>query len=289
MPPSQPINLRMSKLPVVKWGAEIEAESGNESSIKTGVCSPRPNESRPLAIAARENIHCCHGMHPLDSPAWSALTTHQSSIALVEGMARRFPPEMAVHGALALPIPPAWESLARLARVPVGLFTREPLRTPPGWTVTRHVELLEMVHAGGEDVPFTGASAELVELNESDLPQMSAVYEATRPGRKLCPRIQKLGTFLGIRQDGRLVAMAGLRMHLPGYREITTVATMPGFEGRGYAMALVGSLGERILEHGETPFLTVRTDNERAINIYKRLGFRERIRLHSTSVVAGTS
>jgi ribosomal protein S18 acetylase RimI-like enzyme len=243
----------------------------------------------PLAICVRQNIHCSRHMHPLDNPAWSALTTHQSSLALVEGMARRFPPEMAVHGALALPIPQAWESLARLARAPVGLFTHEPLHTPPGWTVTRHVELLEMVHAGGEDTPFSGARADVIELGEIDLPQMSALYEATRPGRKICPRIQKLGTFLGIRQDGRLVAMAGLRMHLPGYREITTVATMPGFEGRGYAMALVGSLVERIRERGESPFLTVRTDNERAINIYKRLGFRERIHLHSTSVVAGTS
>lgn len=228
-------------------------------------------------------------MHPLDNPAWTALTTHQSSIALVEGMARRFPPEMAAHGALALPIPQAWDSLSRLARVPVGLFTHEPLQIPSGWTVTRHVELLEMVHAGNDEIPFSGARVDVVELNETDLPQMSAVYEATRPGRKICPRIQKLGPFLGIRTDGKLVAMAGLRMHVPGYREITTVATMPEFEGRGFAMALVGALVERILDRGETPFLTVRSDNTRAINIYKRLGFHERIRLHSTSVVAGAA
>lgn len=224
-------------------------------------------------------------MHPLDNPAWTALTTHQATIALVEGMARRFPPEMAVHGALALPIPPAWDSLARLARVPVGLFTHEPLQVPPGWKVTRHVELLEMVHSDSEKVPFAGARVDVVELSDADVPQMSALYEATRPGRKMCPRIQKLGTFLGVRKDDKLVAMAGLRMHVPGYREITTVATLPEFEGRGFAMALVGSLVERIRGRDDYPFLTVRTDNTRAINIYKRLGFKERIRLHSTSVV----
>src|SRR5262249_11689394 len=87
-------------------------------------------------------------MHPLDNPAWSALTTHQSQIALVEGMARRYPPEMAVHGALALQMPQAWEALARLARVPVGVFSIAPLRLLPGWTVTRHVELFQMVHEG---------------------------------------------------------------------------------------------------------------------------------------------
>jgi ribosomal protein S18 acetylase RimI-like enzyme len=226
-------------------------------------------------------------MHPLDNPAWTALTTHQSAIALVEGMARRFPPEMAVHGALALPMPQAWESLARLARAPVGLFSAAPLQLPSGWTVTRHVELFQMVQ---EDTASSAAAsskdaAEVIELKESDLPEMSALYEATRPGRKICQRIQKLGTFLGIRHEEKLVAMAGLRMHLPGYREITTVATLPGFEGRGYATALVTALAERIRERNERPFLTVRTDNARAIAIYLRLGFRGRTRLHSTSVV----
>jgi len=225
-------------------------------------------------------------MHPLDNPAWSALTTHQAQLALVEGMARRFPPEMAVHGALALPMPQAWQSMARLARVPVALFSSAPLAPPGGWTVTRHVELFEMVH---EDTGAVADSEDLglpiVELSEADLPEMSGLYEATRPGRKLCQRILKLGGFVGVRAEGKLVAMAGLRMHLPGYREITTVATLPGCEGRGYATALAAALMQRIRERKEHPFLTVRTDNPRAVEIYRRLGFRERIQLHSTSVM----
>jgi ribosomal protein S18 acetylase RimI-like enzyme len=227
-------------------------------------------------------------MHPLDNPAWSALTTHQAQIALVEGMARRFPPEMAVHGALALPMPQAWQSMARLAKVPVALFSSAPLAPPSGWTVTRDGELFEMVHEN------TGAVAEsqdlglpIADLSEADLPEMSAIYEATRPGRKLCQRILKLGGFVGVRAEGKLVAMAGLRMHLPGFREITKVATLPGFEGRGYATALVATLVQRIREHKECPFLTVHTGNLRAVEIYRRQGFRERIRLHSTSVMIG--
>jgi ribosomal protein S18 acetylase RimI-like enzyme len=236
-------------------------------------------------------------MHPLDKPVWTALTTHQAPIALVEGMARRFPPEMAVFGALALPMPPAWASLARLSPAPVGLLSSAPLQLPAGWSVTRHVELFQMVlevadaeAAAGErssasSSPGSGnAGPETLELKEADMAEMSLLYEATRPGRKICPRIQKLGTFLGIRSEGKLVAMGGLRMHLPGYREITTVATMPGHEGRGYATALVAALVDRIRERGERPFLTVRTDNERAVAIYHRLGFRERARLHSTTV-----
>jgi predicted GNAT family acetyltransferase len=223
-------------------------------------------------------------MHPLDNPAWTALTTHQSEIALVDGMARRFPPEMTYHGALALLLPPAWESLARLAaRSPVALFSSSPLVLPPGWTITRHVESFQMVYEE-EQAAGSGHVAAVVELKEADVPEMNTLYEATRPGRKMCPRNQKLGAFLGIRCDGKLAAMAGLRMHLPGYREITTVATRPDFEGRGYATALVAALIERIRERDERPFLTVNTDNPRAKAIYSRLGFRERARLHSTTV-----
>jgi predicted GNAT family acetyltransferase len=177
--------------------------------------------------------------------------------------------------------------MARLARTPVVLFSAKPLALPPGWTITRHVELLQMVHedesaasgATGTDAP------DISELKETDILEMSTLYEATRPGRKMCPRNLKLGTYLGVRSEGQLVAMGGLRMHVPGYREITTVATMPGFEGRGYATALVAALAERIRAHNEQPFLTVNTENPRAIAIYQRLGFRERIQLHSTSVV----
>ena len=113
---------------------------------------------------------------------------------------------------------------------------------------------------------------------------MSVLYIATRPERTLCPRIQKLGQFLGVREDGKLIAMGGLRLHLPGYREITTVATMPGHEGRGYATAIVRSLIERIRSRGDRPFLTVRTDNTRAVEIYRRLGFKERTLLYSRTI-----
>jgi len=225
-------------------------------------------------------------MHALDNPVWTALTTHQAGLALVDGMARRFPPEMAVFGALALPLPPAWESLARLAKAPVGLYSTAPLLLPPGWTVTRHVELLQMVLEDSNNETGTNATSaapEIVELKETDLPEMSTLYSATRPGRTICPRIQKLGTFLGIRSEGRLVAMGGLRLHVPGYREITTVATLPEHEGRGYGTAVVVALVQAIREHKEMPFLTVRTDNARAIAIYRRLGFRERTRLHSST------
>ena len=80
------------------------------------------------------------------------------------------------------------------------------------------------------------------------------------------------------------MAMACLRLHFHGYREISTIGTLPGHTGRGYATALAVELARRIRAAGETPFLTVRTENARAIAIYRRLGFRERTVLHSTTL-----
>jgi ribosomal protein S18 acetylase RimI-like enzyme len=226
-------------------------------------------------------------MLPLDSPIWTALTTKQAQHAQSSALARRFPPEMTLLGALAANTAMAFDSLAQLIqRDPVTLYFTSPPQIPTGWEIVRAVELHQMVRETETPPPNPQGSAvpEVVELTPADVPEMSVVYTATRTGRTLCPRIQKLGQFLGVREEGKLVAMGGLRLHLPGYREITTVATLPDHEGRGYATAIVRSLIERIRSRGDRPFLTVRTDNTRAIEIYRRLGFRERTLLYSRTI-----
>jgi ribosomal protein S18 acetylase RimI-like enzyme len=225
-------------------------------------------------------------MLPLDTPIWTALTTKQAQIAHSNALARRFPPEMTLLGALAANTAMAFDSLAQLIqRDAVTLYFTSPPQIPAGWEIVRAVELHQMVQEiEAPPISERDAAPEVIELTPADVPEMSAVYTATRPGRTLCPRIQKLGQFLGIREDGKLVAMGGLRLHLPGYREITTVATMPGHEGRGYATAIVRGLIDRIRSRGERPFLTVRNDNTRAVEIYHRLGFKERTLLYSRTI-----
>src|SRR4051812_6983290 len=234
-------------------------------------------------------------MLPLDRPIWTALTTKQAQHAHTSDLARRFPPEMTLLGALAANTAMAFDSLAQLIqRDAVTLYFTSPPQIPAGWEIVRAVELNQMVQETEVTPPSTEreAAPEVIELTPVDVPEMSVLYTATRPGRTLCPRIQKLGQFLGIREpengDGKLVAMGGLRLHLAGYREITTVATLPGHESRGYATAIVRSLIERIRSRGERPFLTVRTDNTRAVEIYRRLGFKERTLLYSRTIRRAT-
>lgn len=226
-------------------------------------------------------------MLPLDNPIWTALTTKQAQHAHTSALARRFPPEMTLLGALAANTAMAFDSLAQLIqRDAVTLYFTSPPQIPAGWEIVRAVELHQMVQETEALPPSAQASVTpaVIELTPADVPEMSALYVATRPGRALCQRIQKLGQFLGIREDGKLVAMGGLRLHLPGYREITTVATLPDDEGRGYGTTIVRGLIERIRSRGDRPFLTVRNDNTRAIEIYHRLGFKERRLLYSQTI-----
>jgi predicted GNAT family acetyltransferase len=196
---------------------------------------------------------------------------------------------MTLLGALAANTAMAFDSLAQLIqRDPVTLYFSTPPTLPGGWNVVRAVELHQMVKEDAALADETARRAaeqhQIIELTPADVPEMSVVYAATRANRTLCPKIQKLGTFLGIRSEGKLVAIGGMRLHIAGYREITTVATQPEYEGRGYGTAIVLALMHRIQTKGERPFLTVRTDNERAVAIYRRLGFNPRTTLYSQTI-----
>jgi ribosomal protein S18 acetylase RimI-like enzyme len=226
-------------------------------------------------------------MLPLENAVWTALTTKQAQHAHSSALARRFPPEMTMLGALAANTAMAFDSLAQLIqRDAVTLYFTSPPQIPAGWEIVRAVELHQMVQETDAALSSSESKAtpEVIELTPADVPEMSVVYAATRPGRTLCPRIQKLGQFLGVREDNKLVAIGGLRLHIPGYREISTLATLPGHEGRGYATAIMRGLIDRIHARGERPFLTVRTDNPRAVEIYRRLGFKERTLLYSQTI-----
>ena len=89
-------------------------------------------------------------------------------------------------------------------------------------------------------------------------------------------RTHELGTYIGVRREGQLAALAGERMHVPGFTEISAVCTHPEHTGHGHAARLMSEVMRGIRERGEIPMLHVRGDNERAITLYERLGFETR-------------
>ncbi|WP_433063725.1 GNAT family N-acetyltransferase [Dactylosporangium sp. CS-033363] len=210
-------------------------------------------------------------MHVLDQATWAALTGPHARLAEGTGLARRYPADVSTFAAL----PPdpdvrAWADLAALAG-PGGtvLLAGDRLPVPPGWTAIAQVDGVQLVAA---DALKTEPDVELVPLGDADVPEMLDLVARTRPGPFL-PKTHRMGAYSGVRHDGALVAMAGERLHPPGYTEISAVCTDPAFRGRGLATRLVRAIAHGIRERGETPFLHASADNVGAIRLYETMGF----------------
>jgi predicted GNAT family acetyltransferase len=220
-------------------------------------------------------------MHPLDNIIWKALTTRQAEFAESFKQVRKFMPEVSPLAAFPEPTPEGYESLTGLVDTgaTIGLFLDAPYQPQAGWSFLAGAPMPEMV-CEGDGVPSSSASdPEIVELSAADVPEMMALTALTKPG-PFHKRTHELGTYLGIRREKKLVAMAGERLKVPGYTEVSAVCTHPDHTGHGYARILMIEVMQRILERGEAPLLHVRQDNVRAIQLYERLGFRLRVLLH---------
>ncbi|MEU6666867.1 GNAT family N-acetyltransferase [Streptomyces sp. NPDC046727] len=213
--------------------------------------------------------------HVLDNPALASLTGPHAHFAERRGRVLRYPVDVSPW--LALPEEPDardWADLAALAgpgaEVPLPGFRGE---VPEGWEITLRIEGVQFVDDGLAAAP----DPEAVRLGPADVPEMLDLVARTQPGPFL-PRTVELGTYLGIRRDGALIAMAGERLHPPGWTEISAVCTDPAFRGEGLATRLILAVAHGIRERDETPFLHTSAENAGAIRLYEALGFRLRRR-----------
>ena len=220
-------------------------------------------------------------MHALDNVIWKALSSLQSHLAISNDRSARFLPDVSVLGALAEPTDDAFQALELLVKSGerVGLFVNEIPETPSPWRIFRSGQMLEMVYAGSSLRKDGKGNPEFQRLGKDDVPEMLTLTELTKPG-PFSKRTHEMGEYWGIRENGRLVAMAGERLRIAGFTEVSAVCTHPDCLGRGYAGALISMLVRRMCGRGERPFLHVRADNSRAVDLYERIGFEKRVLMH---------
>ena len=209
--------------------------------------------------------------HPLDRPVWSALSTRQRTLARGGERALRMKRDYGPFAASADDSPASLAALGGL--IPsdgnVVLLQTGGGPLPPAAKVERSALGLQMI---AEKIAAAPADGRIERLTDADAPEMLALAVLTEPG-PFASRTHQLGDFYGIRESGRVVAMAGERMKPEGFTEVSGVCTHPDHRGRGYAGLLMRLVAARIVERGETPFLHVYASNSGAIALYHALGY----------------
>lgn len=215
---------------------------------------------------------------PLDRPIWSALTTRQTHLRQGSPLACRYLPDVAPFAAISpesMETAAGWQALHDLLQAdePVSTLSLDALSPISSLQAERIGMLHQMVaaHPANEAID----AQDIIRLTERDAPEMFDLAQTAKPG-PFGKRTHQMGHYIGIRDKGRLVAMAGERMQLDGFVEISAVCVDAGYRGKGLAARLVNVLRKQIGERGDTPFLHVFSANEAAISLYERLGFEQR-------------
>ncbi|MYD99560.1 MAG: GNAT family N-acetyltransferase [Gammaproteobacteria bacterium] len=215
-------------------------------------------------------------MRELDNPAWHALKGEQRAFGMVGERAARYLPDVSPIAAVA---DQSQEALVELAGfVEPGRFVAvvAPGELPDElWRLAAMAPLSQWVCP---DPPAVDAEIDWVELTDAHAGEMLELARATDPG-PFETRTHRLGDYVGVIRDARLVSMAGERICLSGYREVSAVCTDAAFTGRGFAQALVLEIVRRQQSAGCIPFLHVRTGSPaeaQAIHVYEKLGFHKR-------------
>lgn len=207
---------------------------------------------------------------PLDRPVWHSLAGRHAALAVGDARAWRFRADVNLFGAAADASPDALAALAALIPAEGALATVEnaPARPLPGAVIEAERRLDQMLATG---LNRAGRAVDIVALGGDDAAEMFELATLTAPGPFFANTYLQ-GGYVGVRRGGRLVAMAGERMKLPGFTEVSAVCTHPDHRGQGYARALMEAVIAPLLERGEGVFLHHYPDNP-AVALYRSLGF----------------
>jgi ribosomal protein S18 acetylase RimI-like enzyme len=215
--------------------------------------------------------------HVLDNPAWHALISGNSNLAYGTDRVKFFDKDVAPFVGFNENSAESFDELYHLI-IHDGLvmfISSKPVTIPGKWKMLRHIPCLQMVYDGS----IAQVDDHLTTLTNDHIPQMMELTQLTKPGPFLSRTIE-FGHYQGMFENKKLVAMAGQRMAPLPYVEVSAVCTHPDHLSKGFAKRLLLSQVNQIIKQGNIPFLHVRDDNYRAINVYKNLGFSTRTDMH---------
>ncbi len=213
--------------------------------------------------------------HVLNNPAWNAMISGNKHLSNGNGQVRYFDKEVSPFAAFNENTADNFQQLYELLphNGPVLFVATVATQIPTQWKVLQAINGLQMVCDITKEQDER--QAELITLTDEHIPQMLSLAKLTNPG-PFAEKTINFGHYRGVFKNGNLVAMAGQRLHVFNYAEISAVCTHPDHTGKGYARQLLLNQVNRIKASSGIPFLHVRHDNERAIKVYESLGFTTR-------------
>ncbi len=207
----------------------------------------------------------------LGNPVWASLCGNHRHFALGAERVKRYPREMgpfvAMGSAEAVESSELSDLIGEDEEVYIVGAIPERLE---GVQVLSRYSVLQMVCNNPASMETGGPEISL--LGDESVREMRALTALVYP-RFFRSRTHEIGSYFGIWEDGKLAAMAGVRMSAGEYREVSGVCTHPDFRRRGYSKKLIARVLNRILEEGNLPFLHVDADHEKGIALYRSLGF----------------
>lgn len=210
--------------------------------------------------------------------AWHALSGPHAHLAdtAAGGTARRYRDEIAPFCGVQRLDDGGWAALAGLVGTGgVAVFLRGEVEpAPAGWAELLREPATQYV-AGDLAEPPADGSREVRELTASDVPDMVRLTAETEPG-PFGPNSHLTGRWFGVRREGRLVAMAGERMRVDGFGEVSGVCVDPAVRGEGLGTVVTLAAAGGIAQRGDRPMLHVREGNDGAHRLYRRIGFEVR-------------
>ena len=211
--------------------------------------------------------------HALDNPVWHSLMTQHAGLAITADGAARYPAAIVPFAGIGEPSERAAHQLTSLVDDAESVFVVGVAPDPPhGWQLEPKKPVLQMICTKrAPDIPGPPVTT----MTAERIVDMVELTDLVFPGF-FRPRTLEMGSYIGIYDGKRLAAMAGERMRLDGYQELSAVCTHPRYTGRGYAQRLLGVLCNSAFDRGFTPFLHVYADNDRAIGVYRRMSFVDR-------------
>lgn len=220
-----------------------------------------------------ENEYFCVVNDLLHNPVFHALCSTDHHLSLGNERVRYFHEEVSPYAGFAEDNTTGFEELYELLPPSRRILYAKPtpVATPKGWQLQHEIRGLQFVYEGSNNIE--GDFSNIVALTDQHVDEMIELVKLTKPG-PFGKRTIDFGYYHGIFENGKLIAMTGQRLHAGNYTELSAVCTHPDYLGKGYASALMKHQLQLILNNGQQPFLHVRDDNERAIAVYERLGFK---------------